>query len=113
MDTLQKLRGKADAWERIGESHPSFRDAELVSILRTAADEIERLRNALEPFGDIDVEGAEDFSDDTKATVIFGRTTNYSLKLGYFLRARATLERWGLTKQATTNQQPITWLGRN
>lgn len=57
---------------------------------------IEDLAAALKLFCDIDGEGAEDFGDDTKVIVKFGRTTNYALKLGYLRRARATLERWGL-----------------
>ena len=39
---------------------------------------------ALEPFADVDGEGDGDYSDDTKVTVTFGRTTFYSITLGYW-----------------------------
>lgn len=42
------LRIKASTWERVGETHPSFRDAALVKVLRDAADEIERLNAKLD-----------------------------------------------------------------
>lgn len=42
---------------------------------------------ALEPFADIAGEGDEDYPDDTKVVVHFGRTTNYALTLGDFRRA--------------------------
>lgn len=51
------------------------------------------LRAALEPFGDIDGEGAEDFGDDTPVTIKFGRTIHYALTLGDFRRARTALSR--------------------
>lgn len=47
---------------------------------------------ALEPFGEIDGEGDEDFPDDTKVTVKFGRTTDYTLTLGDFRRARSAIQ---------------------
>lgn len=47
------------------------------------------LLRALEPFADIDGDGDEDFPDGTKVTVMFGRTTSYSLTLGDFRKARA------------------------
>lgn len=49
------------------------------------------LYDALEPFADVDGEGAEDFPDDARVTVTFGRTTHYALTLGDFRRARAAL----------------------
>ncbi|WP_199085982.1 hypothetical protein [Bosea sp. ASV33] len=50
---------------------------------------IATLEAALEPFGDIAGEGSDDFSDDTKVVVTFGRTTHYALRLGDLRRARA------------------------
>ena len=35
------LRSKADAWEKVGQQHPSYRDKELVRLLREAAFEID------------------------------------------------------------------------
>lgn len=49
------------------------------------------LYEALEPFGDVDGEGDEDFPDNTKVVVTFGRTTFHALTLGDFRRARAAL----------------------
>lgn len=54
-------------------------------------DHAPELLAALEPFGEIDGEGDEDFPDDTKVTVKFGRSTNYTLTLGDFRRARAAV----------------------
>jgi hypothetical protein len=51
------------------------------------------LYEALGPFGDIDGEGDEDFPDEAKVTVSFGRSTNYTLTLGDFRRARAALSK--------------------
>jgi len=47
------------------------------------------LMAALQPFGEVSGEGDEDFPDNTPVTVVFGRSTNYSLKLGHFRRAAA------------------------
>lgn len=49
------------------------------------------LHDALEPFAGVDGEGSADFPDDTKVVVTFGRTTNYTLTLGDFRRARAAI----------------------
>lgn len=49
------------------------------------------LMEALEPFANLDGEGAEDFPDDTPVVVRFGRTTNYSLTLGHIRRASLAL----------------------
>lgn len=46
---------------------------------------------ALAPFEDVDGEGSEDFPDETKVVVTFGRTTYYALTLGDFRRARAAI----------------------
>lgn len=55
--------------------------------------EVERLREALEPFGDIDGEGTEDFADDTPVIIhIGGRVTHYATKLIDFRRTRAALK---------------------
>jgi len=53
--------------------------------------ECERLRTALEPFEEVSGEGDEDYPDDTKVTVQFGRTTYHALTLGDFRRARTAL----------------------
>lgn len=53
--------------------------------------ENEKLREALKPFSDISGEGDEDFPDDTKVVVTFGRSTVYTLKLGDLRRARNAL----------------------
>lgn len=51
------------------------------------------MHDALAPFADIDGEGDEDFPDDTPVTVKFGRTTDYTLTLGDFRRARHVLSK--------------------
>jgi hypothetical protein len=58
---------------------------------RRAADRIEELEDALEPFGDVCGEGDEDFPDSLRVTLHFGRTTHYALTLGDLRRARAIL----------------------
>lgn len=101
MDAIQKLRGKADAWERIGESHPSFRDAELVGILRTAANELARLREALRPFASfanlIDGDPAANPTGDLcPLTLDYDRINDGRIvSLGDCRRARAALEQKG------------------
>lgn len=72
-------------------------DNETVALAYSAGDArliaaAPELYEALEPFADVDGEGDEDFPDDTKVTVSFGRTTNYTLTLGDFRRARAALK---------------------
>lgn len=47
----------------------------------------EALVKALEPFAELHNEGSEDFSDDEPVTIRFGRTTNFSIKLGDIRRA--------------------------
>ena len=49
------------------------------------------LREALEPFADVDGEGDEDYSDSKKVVVTFGRVAYYPLTLGDFRRARKAL----------------------
>lgn len=51
---------------------------------------VSALLAALEPFADIvaDDEGSEDYGDETKVVVTFGRTTHYALTLGDLRRAR-------------------------
>lgn len=51
------------------------------------------MHDALAPFADIDGEGDEDFPDDTPVTVKFGRTTDFTLTLGDFRRARHVLSK--------------------
>lgn len=98
MDTLQKLRVKAAVWERIGESHPSFRDAELVDILRTAVDELARLRAALEPFASFanlidDDPAARPTGDLCPLTLDYNRINDGRIaSLGDCRRARTALE---------------------
>lgn len=58
----------------------------------SAEAQVERMREALEPFADIDGEGDEDFADDTPVEIKFGRSAVYTAKLGDFRRARAALE---------------------
>jgi hypothetical protein len=62
-------------------------EAKVERLERVNAD----LLAALEPFADVAGEGAEDFPDDTKVTIKFGRTTHYALTLGDFRRARAAV----------------------
>jgi hypothetical protein len=53
---------------------------------------VAELEGVLGPFAYIDGEGDEDYPDETKATLTFGRTTFYSLTLGDLRRAtRAAL----------------------
>ncbi len=49
------------------------------------------LAEAAEPFAEIDGEGDEDFPDDEPVVVKFGRTTDFTLKLGDFRRISAAL----------------------
>lgn len=58
-------------------------------------DERDSLLAALERFGEIPGEGDEDFPDDTPVTVLFGRSTNYSLHLGDLRRAAALTTKEG------------------
>ncbi|NBJ13301.1 hypothetical protein [Microvirga arsenatis] len=51
---------------------------------------LEAMQKALEPFADVSGEGDEDFPDDTKVIVQFGRTTHCALTLGDFRRAALT-----------------------
>ena len=51
------------------------------------------MAEALEPFAEIDGEGDEDFPDDAKVTLTFGRTTDCTLTLGDLRRARSALAR--------------------
>jgi len=51
------------------------------------------MHDALAPFADIDGEGDEDFPDDTPVTVKFGRTTDFTLTIGDFRRARRVLSK--------------------
>lgn len=55
----------------------------------------EKLVEALEPFGELDGEGSEDFPDETPVVVKFGRTTDFTLKLGDIRRASAALRESG------------------
>ena len=59
--------------------------------VREAADTLDRCATALEPFADVDGEGDEDFPDDTRVVIKFGRTTHFAVKLGDFRRARHAL----------------------
>lgn len=61
-----------------------------LSDLLTLHDRVAQAERALEPFADVSGEGDEDFPDDTKVVVQFGRTTHYSLTLGDFRRAQKT-----------------------
>lgn len=70
---------------------PSDVAAFIMRALLKAEAERDALKAALAPFGDIDGEGDEDFPDGTVAVVKFGRTTNYTVSLGDFRRARAAL----------------------
>jgi hypothetical protein len=76
---IEQLRAERDEWQL------SLRNIE--AARQGGLDEIERLRAALEPFADVSGEGDEDFPDETKATIKFGRTTYYSITLGDFRRA--------------------------
>lgn len=53
-------------------------------------DKLKEAERALEPFADVSGEGDEDFPDDTKVVVKFGRTTHYALTLADFRRAQKT-----------------------
>jgi len=55
------------------------------------AGEVERLREALEPFADALGDDDRDEPDHTSATLVCGRSTDYSLDLGDFRNARAAL----------------------
>lgn len=47
---------------------------------------------ALKPFADIDGEDDDDYPDDTKVTLTFGRSTHYALTLGDLRRARKAVD---------------------
>ncbi len=49
------------------------------------------LREILEPFGDIDGEGTNDYDGSNTATVTIGRHISYELTLADFRRARQAL----------------------
>ena len=98
---LQEWRDEAEEWrgstinseavEILADDFDAcFRDGVLAGKAVHAA-QIVDLCEALEPFADVDGEGSDDFPDDTKVTVKFGRTTHYALILGDFRRARAAL----------------------
>ena len=69
-------------WEAIGFYHPS-------RLERAVPD----MYAALMPFADIDGEDDEHFTDDAKVITSFGRSTNYTLTLGDFRRARMAFAR--------------------
>ena len=52
---------------------------------------VERLRDHLHDINDVLGEDDEDFPDDAVVTIKFGRTTDYSLTLGWLRRVRAEL----------------------
>jgi hypothetical protein len=77
-------------------SHELARAKERVSRAESAsaclAAEVERLREALEPFTDIDTEGCEDMPEETRVVIKIGqRVTDYTTRLIHFRRARAAL----------------------
>lgn len=85
---------------RLNEAQPrSLVEAELlgevVHAIEAADARIEALEAALRPFADMDGEGSEDFPDNTKVTVTFGRTTHYALRLSDIRRASQTLDGTG------------------
>ena len=66
------------------------RDIQHLTVkLETAEAKLAQAVEALEPFSDVNGEGDEDFSDEEKVVVKFGRTTHYALRLGDFRRARS------------------------
>lgn len=62
-----------------------------IKELKATRAECERLREALQPFANISGEGDEDYADDAQVTITFGRTTNYTVKLGDLRRAASAL----------------------
>lgn len=54
-----------------------------------------KMREALEPFADLDGEGDEDFGDDEPVVIKFGRTSAFTVKLGDLRRARLASDRTG------------------
>lgn len=63
--------------------------------IKALLSERDSLLAALERFGEISGEGDEGFPDDTPVTVLFGRSTNYSLHLGDLRRAAALTTKEG------------------
>lgn len=49
------------------------------------------LKAALQPFAEMCGEGSEDYPDETKVVVTFGRTTHYALRLGDIRRAHTAM----------------------
>ena len=75
--------------EQINHERASF---EIAAAERDRLREVNReLVAALIPFADVDGEGDEDFPNETKVMVSFGRTIHYLLTLGDLRRARAAL----------------------
>jgi hypothetical protein len=68
---------------------------EAAQAILILSEENRRLREALEPFGDVDGEGDEDYPDSLKVVAKFGRCTDYCLTLGDFRRARTALHAEG------------------
>lgn len=86
----EKMREDCETYKASMKSY--FEQTVRLGLAKGAAESREkRLREAMEPFSDISGEGDEDFPDDTKVVVTFGRSTVYTLKLGDFRRARAAL----------------------
>lgn len=86
---VERLRSEvATVMQQRDEAH-----AKGVALGRDAAtQEVERLREALEPFGDLAGEGVEDLSDAEPVVVKIGsRATYYGLKLGDLRRLTAAL----------------------
>jgi hypothetical protein len=87
---IRELEAEAASYKRIAKAALT----DIADLQRQLAQERKERRavvEALEPFADVDGEGDEDFDDDTKVEVRFGRTTHYALRLGDFRRARAAL----------------------
>ena len=64
----------------------------VVEALYKARTERDAMREALVPFADVSLEGDEEFVDETLLQIKYGRTTDYSLKLGDLRRAAAEAE---------------------
>ena len=82
--------------KRIWEQHRDHMPINALDMLEHAKrkrleERIAALEAALEPFADVDGEGDEDFGDETPVVATFGRSTDYSLRLGHFRTARRVM----------------------
>jgi len=96
---IERIEAERDAARKQAVKEFDERQAsEALCRVRIEAAEAERDEavKALEPFGDIDGEGDEEFPDSTAAIISFGRSKVYTVTLGNFRRVKGVLRELGL-----------------